>query len=173
MKRKITLVIVAAAPAAIALIVAGVVSFASGSPSSSAPYGSTAQASAPNRAAGAAAIATASSPLGRIVVDSRGRTLYLFEKDENRRSACYEQCATSWPPLLTDGKPVARGGVNQALLGRIRRADGSEQVSYAGHPLYRFLGDRKPGQTTGEGSQAFGAGWEALSPAGEGIEAGG
>ncbi len=67
-------------------------------------------------------------------------------------------------------KPVARAGVKQLLLGMTRRANGSEQVTYAGHPLYRFVRDRKPGQTKGEGSQAFGAGWDVLSPAGRKIE---
>jgi predicted lipoprotein with Yx(FWY)xxD motif len=68
---------------------------------------------------------------------------------------------------------VARAGVKQSLLGMTRRANGSEQVTYGGHPLYRFIEDREPGQTNGEGSQAFGAGWEVLSPAGKKIESGG
>jgi predicted lipoprotein with Yx(FWY)xxD motif len=118
----------------------------------------------------AAKVGVANSALGRIIVDKKGRTLYLFEKDKNRRSACYGQCATYWPPLLTQGKPVARGSARQSLLGMTRRANGSQQVTYAGHPLYRFVQDRKPGQTNGEGSQAFGAGWDALSPAGKKIE---
>jgi predicted lipoprotein with Yx(FWY)xxD motif len=170
MKCKITLFIAAAAPLAIALIAAGCGGSGSGSPYSSGPYGSTVKSSAPNRIAGAAKVGVANSPLGRIVADKKGRTLYLFEKDKNRRSACSGQCATYWPPLLTHGKPVARGGARQSLLGRTRRANGSQQVTYAGHPLYRFLQDRKPGQTKGEGSQAFGAGWEALSPGGKKIE---
>ena len=171
MKRKITGFIAAAATLAIALIAAGCGSSSHSSAYSSGPYGSAAKASAPNGIAGSAKIGVASSALGRIVVDSRGRTLYLFEKDKNRRSACYGQCATYWPPLLTHGKPMARGGARQSLLGMIRRANGSQQVTYAGHPLYRFVQDRKPGQTNGEGSQAFGAGWEVLSPAGKKIEA--
>ncbi len=170
MKRKITVFVAAAATLAIALIAAGCGSSSGGSPYSSGPYGSAVRASAPNGIAGAAKVGVGSSALGRIVVDIRGRTLYLFEKDKNRRSACYGQCATYWPPLLTHGKPVARGGARQSLLGMTRRADGSQQVTYAGHPLYRFVQDRKPGQTNGEGSQAFGAGWEALSPAGKKIE---
>jgi predicted lipoprotein with Yx(FWY)xxD motif len=56
---------------------------------------------------GAAKIGVANSPLGRVVVDNKGRTLYLFEKDKTRRSACNKQCARTWPPLLTHGKPVA------------------------------------------------------------------
>jgi predicted lipoprotein with Yx(FWY)xxD motif len=113
------------------------------------------------------------SNLGRIVVDGKGRTLYLFEKDTRRRSACYGQCATYWPPLLTHGTPVARPGVKQSLLGTTRRANGSQQVTYSGHPLYRFALDTKPGQTKGEGLQDFGGGWDVVSPAGKKIESGG
>jgi predicted lipoprotein with Yx(FWY)xxD motif len=169
MKRKVTVFIVAAAPLAIALIAAGCGGSTSGSPYSSGGYGSPVPASAPTRIA-AATVGVASTPLGRIVVDGKGRTLYLFEKDTNRRSACYGQCATYWPPLLTHGKPAARAGAQQSLLGTTRRANGSEQVTYAGHPLYGFIQDRKAGQTTGEGSRAFGASWDVLSPAGQKIE---
>ncbi len=169
MKRTITVFIAAAALLAIALIVAGCGGSTSGTSYSSAPYGSAVAASAPTRIA-AASLGVASTPLGRVVVDSKGRTLYLFEKDRNRRSACYGQCATFWPPLLTHGKPVARAGARQFLLGTTRRANGSQQVTYAGHPLYRFVQDRKPGQTKGEGSREFGAGWDVLSPTGKKIE---
>jgi predicted lipoprotein with Yx(FWY)xxD motif len=65
---------------------------------------------------------------------------------------------------------VARAGAKQLQFGTTRRANGSEQVTYAGHPFYRFLEDGKPGQTKGKGSQAFGAGWDLLSPAGRKIE---
>jgi hypothetical protein len=98
MKRKITVFLVAAAPSAIALLAAAFVSFASGSPSSSGQYGSAATASAPTGAAGAAAVGTANSPLGRIVVDNKGRTLYLVGKDTNRRGACHGPCEKHWPP---------------------------------------------------------------------------
>ena len=120
--------------------------------------------------AGAAKVGAANTSLGRIVVDNTGRTLYLFEKDANGRSACYGPCATYWPPLLTKGSPLAQTGVNQQLVGTTQRTDGTEQVTYAGHPLYLFLLDKQPGQTNGEGSQDFGAGWDALSQAGNKIE---
>jgi predicted lipoprotein with Yx(FWY)xxD motif len=170
MKRKITLFIAAAATSAVAVIVAGCGSSTSGSPYSSGPYGSAVMASASNAAASAARVGVAKTQLGRIIVDSKGRTLYLFEKDKNRRSACSGQCAKFWPPLLTHGKPVARAGAKQVLLGTTRRANGSRQVTYAGHPLYRFVQDRKPGQTKGGGLQDFGAGWDVLSAAGKKIE---
>jgi predicted lipoprotein with Yx(FWY)xxD motif len=172
MKPKITVFVAIAAPLAVALIAAGCGSSASGSAYSAGPYGSAAMASA-RSATGATKVGVASSRLGRIVVDGKGRTLYLFEKDTHRSSACYGECATFWPPLLTRGKPVARPGVKRSLLRTTRRANGSEQVTYGGHPLYRFSLDRKPGQTKGEGLQDFGAGWEVLSPAGKKIESGG
>ena len=171
MKRKVILFVAAAASLAIVLIAAGCGGSASGGSYSSGPYGSAA--SAPTRGAASARVGVGSTQLGRVVVDSNGRTLYLFEKDRNRRSACYGPCATYWPPLLTHGKPAARAGVKQSLLSTTRRAEGTQQVTYAGHPLYRYVGDRKPGQTTGEGSVLFGAGWDALSPNGKKIESDG
>ena len=121
-------------------------------------------------AAPAATVATAPSGLGRILVDGRGRTLYLFEKDRRGRSACSGLCATYWPPLVASGKWLAIKGVKQSLLASIRRADGSRQVTYAGHPLYLFSGDTKRGQTNGEGLTDFGAGWYVVSPAGKKID---
>jgi predicted lipoprotein with Yx(FWY)xxD motif len=119
-----------------------------------------------------ARVSAASSSLGRIIVDSRGRTLYLFEKDTRGHSACSGTCAMYWPPLLTRGKPIAGHGLKKSLLGTIRRANGARQVTYAGHPLYRYVLDTKAGQTNGEGLQDFGAGWDALSAAGKKIEGG-
>ena len=121
-------------------------------------------------AAPAAKVATAPSGLGRILVDGRGRTLYLFEKDRRGSSACSGLCATYWPPLVAKGKWLAIKGVKMSLLASIRRADGSRQVTYAGHPLYFFSGDTKRGQTNGEGLTDFGAGWYAVSPAGKKID---
>jgi len=123
-----------------------------------------------SQASTGAKVSTARTGLGRVVVDAHGRTLYLFEKDKRHHSACSGICATYWPPLLTKGKPVAAGGAKQSLLGTVRRANGSKQVTYAGHPLYRYAEDMKRGQTRGEGSQNFGAGWYVLSPAGKKID---
>jgi predicted lipoprotein with Yx(FWY)xxD motif len=159
----------ALATSTIALIVAGCGGSGSGSSYSSAPYGST----APTGVRGASDVKVASSSLGRIVVDGSGRTLYLFEKDKNPRSACYGQCAKYWPPLLTRGAPLARAGAEQSLLGTTIRTNGGKQVTYAGHPLYRFVADTAAGQTNGEGIRDFGAGWDVLSPAGGKIEADG
>jgi predicted lipoprotein with Yx(FWY)xxD motif len=121
----------------------------------------------------AATVSAAKSNLGKIIVNGSGRTLYLFEKDKRGKSACSGACATYWPPLITHGKPMAAGGAKQALLGTIRRSNGSRQVTYAGHPVYTYLLDTKRGQTKGEGSTLFGAGWDALSPGGKKIESDG
>jgi predicted lipoprotein with Yx(FWY)xxD motif len=122
---------------------------------------------------GGATVSTAPSKLGRILVDSRGRTLYLFEKDTRGRSSCAGTCAGYWPPLLTRTRPTAGRTARQALLGVIRRSNGTRQVTYAGHPLYRFVQDARPGQTNGQDLHDFGAGWYVLSPAGTKIESGG
>jgi predicted lipoprotein with Yx(FWY)xxD motif len=111
-------------------------------------------------------ISTASTSLGRILVNSRGHTLYLFAKDRNGKSACLGQCATFWPPLIANGKARVSGGAKASLIGSIKRADGRRQVTYNHHPLYTFVKDTKKGQTHGEAFSAFGAKWYAVSPAG-------
>jgi predicted lipoprotein with Yx(FWY)xxD motif len=109
------------------------------------------------------------SRLGKILVDSQGRTLYLFKKDSGNRSACSGACATFWPPVRTSGKPTVGKGLRASKVGTIHRSDGKRQVTYNGHPLYRFTQDHKPGATNGEGVNAFGARWYVLSPAGRQI----
>jgi predicted lipoprotein with Yx(FWY)xxD motif len=104
--------------------------------------------------------------LGQVVVDSRGRTLYLFKKDTRGKSRCSGSCAVNWPPLLATGRLVAGSGTKGSDLATSRRSDGKTQVVYNGHPLYRFIGDTKPGETNGEGLTAFGARWFVISPAG-------
>jgi predicted lipoprotein with Yx(FWY)xxD motif len=109
--------------------------------------------------------------LGKIVVDGRSRTLYLFEKDKNGKSRCSGACATNWPPLLTKGKPKAGAGVKASKLGTTKRADGTTQVTYGGHPLYTFVADKnKPGSTKGQELDAFGAEWYVVGTNGKKIE---
>lgn len=117
-----------------------------------------------------AKVGTAHTGLGRVASDAGGRTLYLFKKDKRGHSACSGLCATYWPPLLTHGKPVAIQGVKGSLLGTIRRNDGTRQVTIGGRPVYRFSGDSRRGQATGEGLTDFGAEWDAASPSGHRIE---
>jgi predicted lipoprotein with Yx(FWY)xxD motif len=107
--------------------------------------------------------------LGKILVDSRGHTLYLFKKDTGPKSRCSGSCAVNWPPLLVTGRPVAGSGVKASKLGTTRRSDGKTQVVYNRHPLYRFVADTKPGNTNGQGLTAFGARWFVVSPAGNQI----
>jgi predicted lipoprotein with Yx(FWY)xxD motif len=118
-----------------------------------------------------ATVGVASSGLGRILVDSQGRTLYLFEKDSGTTSACTGACASAWPPLRANGKPTVGGGATASWLGTSTRSDGNPQVTYNGHPLYLYQSDQKPGDTNGHGVTAFGAAWFALSPAGTQISA--
>jgi len=108
--------------------------------------------------------------LGSFVADGKGLTLYLFEVDKGTQSTCYGACAANWPPLTTPGGVAVSGGASTSLAGTSKRTDGTVQVTYNGHPLYYFVGDTKPGDTTGEGINAFGGGWDVLSPSGMKIE---
>jgi predicted lipoprotein with Yx(FWY)xxD motif len=110
-----------------------------------------------------------STRLGKILVDSQGRTLYLFKKDSRGKSACSGECAKFWPPLRVSGRPTAGSSISAAKVGTVSRSDRTLQVTYNGHPLYTFLQDTRPGQTHGQGLTAFGAAWFVLSPAGSQI----
>jgi predicted lipoprotein with Yx(FWY)xxD motif len=132
-------------------------------------FGLSAASASSSSAAARTKVAAANSNLGRILVDARGRTLYLFAKDRNGKSACSGACAGYWPPLIASGKPRAGAGAKQSLLGTTRRADGRRQVTYRHHPLYRFSGDTSKGLTSGEGLDDFGGKWWAVSPAGHKI----
>lgn len=105
--------------------------------------------------------------LGMVLVDSKGMTLYEFEKDKGTQSSCYGACATAWPPLLTKGEPQPSNGTDGSLLGTTERKDGTTQVTYAGHPLYGFVEDKKPGEANGNDSDDFGGEWYALTAKGE------
>jgi predicted lipoprotein with Yx(FWY)xxD motif len=104
--------------------------------------------------------------LGRVLVDPRGRTLYLFQKDAAGKSACGAACAAAWPPLRAKGEPVTAQGLTSSKLGITSRPNGTRQVTYNGHPLYRYTGDTRPGDANGQGLSAFGAPWFAVSSAG-------
>jgi predicted lipoprotein with Yx(FWY)xxD motif len=113
-----------------------------------------------------ATVEITSTGLGQILVDSQGRTLYLFQKDTSTTSTCTGACAAAWPPLRATSQPAIGSGANAALVGTTPRSDGAPQVTYNGHPVYTFTGDQKPGDTNGEGVNAFGASWFALTPTG-------
>ena len=114
-------------------------------------------------------VGSTNSTLGRILVDSHGRTLYLFARDKKGKSACSGACAAYWPPLIASGKPHAVNGAKASLLGTTRRADGRLQVTYRHHPLYKYAGDAGRGQTNGQGLDDFAGKWWVLSPAGNKI----
>jgi predicted lipoprotein with Yx(FWY)xxD motif len=118
-----------------------------------------------------AKIGVRSTSLGKVLVNGKHVTLYLFMKDKNGKSACSGACAKAWPPVLTKGRPTASGGAASAKLGTTKRADGTTQVTYNGHPLYTFIKDNnKPGSTAGEGLDAFGAEWYVVGTNGKKIE---
>ena len=100
--------------------------------------------------------------LGMVLVDSNGMTLYDFHKDKGTTPSCYGACAQVWPPLLTAGEPQAGNGASASKLGTTARKDGTTQVTYAGHPLYAYVADQKPGDAKGNDIDDFGAEWYAL-----------
>jgi predicted lipoprotein with Yx(FWY)xxD motif len=114
----------------------------------------------------AATIGAANESLGNILVNSQGRTLYLFQKDSGTTSECTGACAANWPPLRANGSPAIGSGANASLVASTMRSDGSRQITYNNHPLYTFVKDTKAGDTNGEGLTAFGGTWYAISPAG-------
>jgi predicted lipoprotein with Yx(FWY)xxD motif len=113
-----------------------------------------------------ATVAVGDTGLGKVLVDSKGNTVYLFKKDSGTKSACFGACASAWPPVRASGKPTVGGGAKASLVGTAKRSDGAPQVTYNGHPVYLFTGDQQPGQTTGQGVKAFGAAWFAVTPGG-------
>jgi predicted lipoprotein with Yx(FWY)xxD motif len=120
--------------------------------------------------AGGALVALGKTALGSILVDGRGRTLYAFERDRNGVSMCDGACAAYWPPLTGQGLPRAGHGVHRSLLRLTRRTGGAQQVTYAGQPLYTFVGDERAGETAGEGLDDFGAEWYAVAAGGGKVE---
>jgi predicted lipoprotein with Yx(FWY)xxD motif len=112
-----------------------------------------------------------SGKLGRILAAGPKKlTVYLFEADRGAASACTGACAKVWPPVTTTGDPKALGGATAADLGTIARSDGTEQVTYKGHPLYYYLKDKDDGDAYGQGVNSFGAGWYVLSPSGQKVD---
>jgi len=118
-------------------------------------------------AATTVAVKNLGGEVGSVLVDSKGFTLYYFEKDKGGKSACYGACAEGWPPLATEGEAKGMSGVQASKLGTTKRNDGTMQVTYAGWPLYTYVADTKPGEDNGTDVKAFGATWYPLHPNGE------
>ena len=134
--------------------------------------GSSKASSPPTTASGkTATVGVSNASLGNILVNSQGRTLYLFSRDSGTMSECNGACAVNWPPLQVEGKPTLGSGAKASLASTSTRSAGVRQVTYNGHPLYLFKGDSKPGDTNGEGLNAFGGSWFAVSPAGNQVSA--
>ena len=107
-----------------------------------------------------------SSSFGKVLFDGRGFVLYAFTKDR-RTSACSGACAKAWPPYVVRGALRAGVGVKASLLGTVRRANGARQVTYAGRPLYYYVGDKKPGQILCQNVSEFGGLWLIVRPTGK------
>jgi predicted lipoprotein with Yx(FWY)xxD motif len=123
-----------------------------------------------NSSGAASVVSTKTSSLGTFLVDGNGRALYLWDADHGSTSTCNGACAQAWPPLTISATPKAGGAVKPSLLGTTKRTDGSLEATYGGHPLYTFAGDTRAGQTTGEGSNGFGAPWWVITPAGKALQ---
>lgn len=108
--------------------------------------------------------------LGVILVNSRGRTLYMFVPDKQRKVTCKGSCAIIWPPLKVKGKPTAGGAAKKSLLGTDPNPGGGRVVTYNRWPLYTYITDHKPGQATGQGVNNSGGLWYVLSPSGKVIK---
>ena len=166
--RRTSIVVLAAGLVALAVAIAGC--GGGGGGGGGGAYGA-ARATTPS-SGGKASVKLASTELGKVIVDAKGRTLYLFEADKGPMSACSGACASVWPPLTTSGKPSAGEGVTASKLGTTKRSDGATEVTYNGHPLYTYAGDSAPGQTSGQGLDDYGAEWYALSAGGSKIDNG-
>jgi predicted lipoprotein with Yx(FWY)xxD motif len=164
MKRRILI------PLGVLAVVAAVVAIAAGGGSSKSGNGSSAAAAAP--AGGAmSAVGTRRSEHGTYLVDAKGRTLYLFEADKPNKSNCNSACLSIWPAFGAAGKPpVANGAALADKLGITAPGQGGRLVTYNTHPLYYYVGDKKPGDTTGQGLDQFGGKWYVVNPAGEKID---
>jgi predicted lipoprotein with Yx(FWY)xxD motif len=155
---------------ALVLAACGGSSTSSSSGSGSTPSYGTAKPPTSNSSGAAAVLNTKTSSLGTFLVDAKGRALYLWDADHGPKSTCNGACAQAWPPLTSTATPKASGAVKASLLGTTKRADGSREVTYAGHPLYYFAGDTQAGQTSGQGSNGFGAPWWVITPAGKALQ---
>jgi predicted lipoprotein with Yx(FWY)xxD motif len=142
-------------------------------PGNSAPANSAPPNSAPANSAPAGAasvlVRARSGPLGTFLTDGSGKTLYMFASDTATKSTCSGACLTYWPPLNAAGGAKAGSGAKASELGTITGTNGAKQVSYGGHPLYYYAGDRKPGDTSGQDTNGFGAKWWVLAPSGKPI----
>jgi predicted lipoprotein with Yx(FWY)xxD motif len=144
------------------VLVAGVVALAI------AVSGGSASQLKPTTASALSSVGLKHTSLGNTLVDARGHTLYLFRADKPNRSTLSREGFAVWPAFTSAGKPAAKDGASATHIGTIQ-TDGSRQVTYYGHPLYYYAGDKNSGETNGQGLKEFGALWYVLSPKGTAI----
>lgn len=111
-------------------------------------------------------IVVADSEFGPMLFDDRRQAIYLFDVETSEEPRCYDECAEAWPPVLTEGEPVAGAGTDAALLATTEREDGTTQVTYAGHPLY-FYAHEGPGEVKCHDVFLNGGTWYVVTPRGE------
>ena len=168
--KRISLALKIGLPLAAAGVLAAACSSGGSHASSASPSSSSSSATSAAGAGSSAATVDVHTGNGKsFLTDSAGRALYLWTPDTKTKSMCSGACASAWPPLTVKGAPTAGTGATANDLGTINRSDGTKQVTYAGHPLYYFAGDKAAGQTNGEGSNGFGAPWYLVAPAGQQI----
>lgn len=154
---------VLAALAAAGILVAACSSSATGSSTTTSTTSNPGTSNSSTSAASSATVRTADvTGVGKVLVNSAGRTLYLFSPDKQSTSTCSGACATTWPPLMASGTPGAGTGLTASLLGTVHNPDGSTQVTYNHWPLYTFEGDSAAGQAHGQGLNTFGGHWTAV-----------
>lgn len=107
------------------------------------------------------------SDYGTILFDGRGFVLYVFTRDARGHSTCAGACAKAWPPFVARGRLTAAKGATAKLLGSIRRRDGTRQITYAGRPLYYYVGDSSPGQILCQDVVEYGGRWLVVRPSGK------
>jgi predicted lipoprotein with Yx(FWY)xxD motif len=118
----------------------------------------------------APAVRVGHTAYGRALTDTRGFALYLFTHDRSASSTCYDNCATAWPPYIVKRRPVsAHGRAHSSLISSVRRRDGRLQVTYAGHPLYYYVGDKRAGQVLCQAVTEFGGTWYVVAADGHAI----
>lgn len=110
-------------------------------------------------------ITTGDSEFGMMLFNDKRQAIYIWELEESTSAECYGDCAKAWPPVLTDGAPIASGSVNSRLLGTTKRTDGTTQVTYNGHPLY-YYANEKAGEVKCHNVSTHGGLWWVIQPSG-------
>lgn len=110
-------------------------------------------------------ITTGDSEFGTMLFDNKRQAIYIWELEESTRAECYGDCAKAWPPVLTDGSPIASGSVKSELLSTTERTDGTTQVTYNGHPLY-YYANEEPGEVKCHNITTHGGLWWVIQPSG-------